>query len=175
MLGSERAYRWVQDLKQNDPDKYNELKSNIDNAFVTIKKAFRDNALTKGCVELYFTDDTEYAKRKEILTASLADIDAKLCELQSQRSDIVKSLEMLGAILGQTKVDVNSAIREGMKRTHELKGRQVELARQVLEQQKQVVAEKFGDESAKAFVEQQATTTVVKRKKKAVVEENDSD
>ena len=176
MLGSERAYLWVKEIKETDPEQYNKLKANIDEAFVTIKRAFRDNALTKGCVELYFTDENEYEKRQEILTKSLTDVDTRLCELQAQRADIVKSLEMLNAILGkEKKVDINSAIREGMRRTHALKGEQIARTRQVLEQQKQAVAEQYGEETAKVFVEQQTATTVVKRKKKVVANENGSD
>ena len=42
MLGSERAYLWVKEIKETDPEQYNKLKANIDEAFVTIKRAFRD-------------------------------------------------------------------------------------------------------------------------------------
>ena len=102
MLGSERAYLWVKELKEKNPEQYGKLKANIDEAFVTIKRVFRDNALTKGCVELYFTDENEYEKRQDILTKSLADIDTRLSELHSLKEQmLLRALKCLMLFLAR--------------------------------------------------------------------------
>ena len=154
MLASERAYQYVKNLKQTDPTMYNTMKSNLDEAVITIRRVFRDNTITKSSVELFFTDEQDYENRKRILTESLNEVNAKINEFQSL-------------------AEKEALIREGMRRTHELKAQQVLEARRLLEQQRKIVAEKFGDETAVTFEKQQSEKPV-KHKKKVVIE-NGSD
>lgn len=174
MLVSERAYQYAKNLKAESPDQYEQLKANLDEAVVTLRKMLRDNTLTRTRVELIFTDETEYAKRKELLSQSLLDFDTQLRELQEQRLEVVKAIEMIDAILGKnvSAKARDQAIREGMRRTRMLNAQQIEQARRVIEEQKQVIAEKLGAETAKAFVEQQQEKPV-KHKKKAIVNGTD--
>lgn len=176
MLASERAYQYVKNLKQTDPTQYNTMKSNLDEAVITIRRVFRDNTITKSSVELFFTDEQDYENRKRILTESLNEVNAKINEFQAKRDEIAKSLSTIDFMFGhkQSLAEKEALIREGMRRTHELKAQQVLEARRLLEQQKKIVAEKFGEETAETFEKQQSEKPVTKHKKKVVIE-NGSD
>lgn len=171
MLAKERAYQYIKSLKQSSPDEYNKMKSNIDETVITIRKMFRDNTIQKSSVELFFTDEQDYENRKRILNENLTEVNAKINELQNQKNEIINSLSTIDFMFGnkQTLANKQELIRQGMNRTRELKAQQVLQARQLLAQQKQVVAEKFGEETAEAF-EKQQTPKPVKHKKKVIVE-----
>lgn len=169
MLAIERAYEWIKAKAQNEPDEYEKLKNNVDEATATIRRIFRDASIRKENVELLFTDKSDFEKKTGILEAELSKINAQISELKNKADTISSQLETLNIINGKNynaRKD-RSDLRQRMEKTRLLEVERIENMKKTIAKQNELFAKEFGTVAIE-------TDEKPKKRKSSVVKENGS-